>query len=154
MYPIDGTKNVGVCLPGACHFTLTLSGCGGDSTASGVAAAALKVPFENLRGNDTHDYCAAAYLAEHTEIDSYATTAATPQAPSALLTPVTTIALSVRRHRVQHFRIYLRSRVYVYRSQPVRCGYHADKYSYGTVILRDHSLVSMYAVDSEIDNSI
>ncbi len=64
--------------------SLVLGGCGsGDSSApaaaagAGVAATPAAVPFEILWMNDTHGYFVPTYHAEYTEIDSYATTAAT-----------------------------------------------------------------------------
>jgi len=60
---------------------LALSGCGGGSndavTEVVVAPAAPVVPFQILWTNDTHGYFVPTYHAEFTEIDSYATTAAT-----------------------------------------------------------------------------
>ena len=55
---------------------LALSGCGGKSSSTGAAAAPV-VPFEILWMNDTHGYFVPTYHAEYTEVDSYATTAAT-----------------------------------------------------------------------------
>lgn len=58
---------------------LALSACGGSSSSStsGVVAAVKTVPFEILWMNDTHGYFVPTYHAEYTEVDSYATTAAT-----------------------------------------------------------------------------
>lgn len=53
-----------------------LSGCGGNSSSSGAAATTV-VPFQILWMNDTHGYFVPTYHAEYTEVDSYATTAAT-----------------------------------------------------------------------------
>jgi len=57
---------------------LALSACGGSSSSStsGTTAAGA-VPFEILWMNDTHGYFVPTYHAEYTEVDSYATTAAT-----------------------------------------------------------------------------
>jgi len=60
--------------------SLAMSACGGGggSAAPEVAAATTAtVPFEILWTNDTHGYFVPTYHAEYTEIDSYATTAAT-----------------------------------------------------------------------------
>lgn len=61
--------------------SLALSGCGGggDSATSDtpVVAVAPVIPFQILWTNDTHGYFVPTYHAEYTEIDSYATTAAT-----------------------------------------------------------------------------
>lgn len=57
---------------------LGLSACGSSSSSSSSGTAAGKaVPFEILWMNDTHGYFVPTYHAEYTEIDSYATTAAT-----------------------------------------------------------------------------
>ncbi len=58
---------------------LALSACGGSSSSStsGAVAAVKTVPFEILWMNDTHGYFVPTYHAEYTEVDSYATTAAT-----------------------------------------------------------------------------
>ncbi|MFA6444131.1 MAG: bifunctional UDP-sugar hydrolase/5'-nucleotidase [Sterolibacterium sp.] len=54
-----------------------LGGCGGGSDAAPEVAATPTIPFEILWTNDTHGYFVPTYHAEYTEIDSYATTAAT-----------------------------------------------------------------------------
>lgn len=57
---------------------LTLSACGSNTSSSTTGAAAAEaVPFEILWMNDTHGYFVPTYHAEYTEVDSYATTAAT-----------------------------------------------------------------------------
>jgi S-sulfosulfanyl-L-cysteine sulfohydrolase len=59
---------------------LAMSGCGGDSSSSTPVAAATTTPtvaLEILWMNDTHGYFVPTYHAEYTEVDSYATTAAT-----------------------------------------------------------------------------
>jgi 2',3'-cyclic-nucleotide 2'-phosphodiesterase (5'-nucleotidase family) len=58
--------------------SLMLSGCGGGSSnAVPEVAVAPTIPFEILWTNDTHGYFVPTYHAEYTEVDSYATTAAT-----------------------------------------------------------------------------
>jgi len=57
--------------------SLVLGGCGGGSDATPEVAAVPTVPFEILWTNDTHGYFVPTYHAEYTEVDSYATTAAT-----------------------------------------------------------------------------
>jgi len=57
---------------------LALSGCGGDSSTPAASTPAVpKVALEILWMNDTHGYFVPTYHAEYTEVDSYATTAAT-----------------------------------------------------------------------------
>ena len=58
--------------------SLIVGGCGGGSSnAVPEVAAAPTIPFEILWTNDTHGYFVPTYHAEYTEVDSYATTAAT-----------------------------------------------------------------------------
>lgn len=63
--------------PALITTSLALGGCGGGDSASPAVAAVATVPFEILWTNDTHGYFVPTYHAEYTEIDSYATTAAT-----------------------------------------------------------------------------
>ncbi len=67
--------------PALIAASLALSGCGsgGDSAspAAPAVAAATTVPFQILWTNDTHGYFVPTYHAEYTDLDSYATTAAT-----------------------------------------------------------------------------
>jgi len=63
--------------PALITASLALSGCNGGGGSATPEVAAPVVPFQILWTNDTHGYFVPTYHAEYTEIDSYATTAAT-----------------------------------------------------------------------------